>query len=268
VWDGAILLAKVLEHWLGRGGLSGKRVLELGCGTGVVGLAAAALGATAVHLTDLEYVLENTRANARTNAHLFTNSPAADECSGQSDTPAQHGSSQIDAAGKCNKQSDDTPAQYSSSQIAAGECNKQADDTSVQDGSSQIASTDECNKQSHSSAQVAASECNKQNNTPAQYSSSQIALSSNVHVREYDWFESAPAVTHSDDRKGWDWVVAADVAWVEELIEPLVRTLVRVSGLAGGRTDAAEGRLGWVCVCLFVGLLVNTSRHCSKSRCV
>jgi hypothetical protein len=36
-------------------------------------------------------------------------------------------------------------------------------------------------------------------------------------------------VLHADDHKGWDWIVAADVAWVDDLIDPLVRTLVRTA---------------------------------------
>mmetsp|Transcript_6493 Transcript_6493/g.8254 ORF Transcript_6493/g.8254 Transcript_6493/m.8254 type:complete len:313 (-) Transcript_6493:524-1462(-) len=67
VWDGSIVLAKFLEHNFAFPQLQGKKVLELGAGTGLVGLAAAFLGAENVFLTDLEYTLQNMRANADLN---------------------------------------------------------------------------------------------------------------------------------------------------------------------------------------------------------
>ena len=66
-WDGAVVLAKYLEHHLGPSFLAGKRVLETGAGTGLVGLACAALGAAAVTLTDLPYTLGNLEANVQRN---------------------------------------------------------------------------------------------------------------------------------------------------------------------------------------------------------
>ena len=53
-WDGAVVLSKFLEHSRSSG-VRGRHVVELGSGTGVAGLAAAALGARRVHLTDLAY---------------------------------------------------------------------------------------------------------------------------------------------------------------------------------------------------------------------
>ena len=44
VWDAALVLAHFLEHNRRSLDLRGKRALELGAGTGIVGLAAAALG--------------------------------------------------------------------------------------------------------------------------------------------------------------------------------------------------------------------------------
>ena len=64
-WDGAVVLAKYLEanpHLV-----AGKRVLELGSGTGLAGIAAAMLGAEVSVLTDLEYTMENLRLNIRNN---------------------------------------------------------------------------------------------------------------------------------------------------------------------------------------------------------
>ncbi len=66
VWDGSIVLAKYLEARYPS--LAGKRVLEVGAGPGVAGLAAAALGAQ-VTLTDLPYTLDNLRAAVARNAH-------------------------------------------------------------------------------------------------------------------------------------------------------------------------------------------------------
>ena len=65
VWDGAVQLAKYLEYTF-PAGLAGKRIVELGAGTGVAGLAAAMLGAD-VLLTDLPYALDNLRECVRLN---------------------------------------------------------------------------------------------------------------------------------------------------------------------------------------------------------
>ncbi|KAJ0407264.1 hypothetical protein P43SY_008039 [Pythium insidiosum] len=61
-WDGSVVLAKYLEHQHSSS-LQGKRVLEVGAGTGVVGISAALLGAEDVILTDLEYALTNLQRN-------------------------------------------------------------------------------------------------------------------------------------------------------------------------------------------------------------
>lgn len=69
VWDGAVMLAKHLEARYPS--LAGKRVLEVGCGPGLAGMTAAALGADEVILTDLPYALENVRAAVTRNALAF-----------------------------------------------------------------------------------------------------------------------------------------------------------------------------------------------------
>merc|ERR1712117_1014288 len=56
VWDAAIVLAKYLQTVQGQ--LQGRSVIELGSGTGVVGLSAAALGASPVLLTDLPALID------------------------------------------------------------------------------------------------------------------------------------------------------------------------------------------------------------------
>jgi len=72
IWDGAYVLAKLLELCAAEGdaavvAVRGARVLELGSGTGLVGLAAAAAGAAAVVLTDLPYALPLLTANVQHN---------------------------------------------------------------------------------------------------------------------------------------------------------------------------------------------------------
>jgi predicted nicotinamide N-methyase len=62
VWDGAIVLAKYLERGA-RGAVRGRRVLELGAGTGIGGLAAHALGARVSVITDLRYCLDSLEEN-------------------------------------------------------------------------------------------------------------------------------------------------------------------------------------------------------------
>jgi len=65
VWDGSVVLAKFLEARFAS--LAGERVLELGAGPGLAGLAAAALGADAT-ITDLPYALGGARAGAAASA--------------------------------------------------------------------------------------------------------------------------------------------------------------------------------------------------------
>lgn len=63
VWPAAHVLAKYLERRFGGRGLKGSRVVDLGSGTGVAGIVAAALGAEAF-LTDQEQLLFLMRENA------------------------------------------------------------------------------------------------------------------------------------------------------------------------------------------------------------
>jgi len=72
-WDGAFVLGKFLEKTFGSQGLKGQSVIELGSGTGLAGLCAAALGAEHLFLTDLEYALDNLRANVDANLGLKSN---------------------------------------------------------------------------------------------------------------------------------------------------------------------------------------------------
>ncbi|EER16953.1 Protein C14orf138, putative [Perkinsus marinus ATCC 50983] len=55
VWDSSVVLAKLLEHSPHL--VRGKRVLELGSGTGLGGISAALCGAQEVTLTDLPYAM-------------------------------------------------------------------------------------------------------------------------------------------------------------------------------------------------------------------
>jgi len=76
IWDGSVLLSKYLEHAVD---LKGKRILELGAGTGLVGLSCGLLGATRVFLTDLGYTLDNLNANIVINSPRFPSSDTV-EC--------------------------------------------------------------------------------------------------------------------------------------------------------------------------------------------
>eukprot|EP00467_Chlorarachnion_reptans_P002599 CAMPEP_0114520848 /NCGR_PEP_ID=MMETSP0109-20121206/19852_1 /TAXON_ID=29199 /ORGANISM="Chlorarachnion reptans, Strain CCCM449" /LENGTH=305 /DNA_ID=CAMNT_0001701875 /DNA_START=210 /DNA_END=1124 /DNA_ORIENTATION=- len=66
IWDGSVVHAKYLEHSISSE-LKGAKVLELGSGTGLVGLAASLLGAE-VWITDLPYTLPNMKKNVERNA--------------------------------------------------------------------------------------------------------------------------------------------------------------------------------------------------------
>jgi len=75
VWDTALVLAKYLqtERFCSKEGLANKRVIELGAGTGVVGLIAAACGAH-VCCTDLPAVVPLIELNRDINQHMITGS--------------------------------------------------------------------------------------------------------------------------------------------------------------------------------------------------
>eukprot|EP00095_Tigriopus_kingsejongensis_P008412 maker-scaffold9_size846264-snap-gene-7.27 protein:Tk08412 transcript:maker-scaffold9_size846264-snap-gene-7.27-mRNA-1 annotation:"protein-lysine methyltransferase mettl21d-like" len=76
VWDAALVLAYYLEHQQESLQLRGQAVVELGSGTGIVGLVAGALGARVV-LSDLpEYIPLLEENIAKNRAHL----PNAVEC--------------------------------------------------------------------------------------------------------------------------------------------------------------------------------------------
>lgn len=64
VWPAAHVLAKYIERRCGEGGLRGSRVVDLGSGTGVGGIVAAALGAEETFLTDQQQLLFLMRENA------------------------------------------------------------------------------------------------------------------------------------------------------------------------------------------------------------
>ena len=75
IWECGIVLAGYLMHSQGLQ-LGGRCVIELGSGSGVAGLAAAALGAQAV-LTDLDPVARLLRANVRLNAEAVQHAGGA-----------------------------------------------------------------------------------------------------------------------------------------------------------------------------------------------
>ena len=66
VWDAGLVLAQYIADNAEL--IRGKRVLELGSGTGLVGLAALQLGAAAVTLTDMQPLLPLLRSNLHANA--------------------------------------------------------------------------------------------------------------------------------------------------------------------------------------------------------
>ena len=74
VWGGGIVLGRQLEE-MGRAALEGKRVLELGTGTGLGAITAAKLGATVLATDRDPTVLELAATNARTNGVALATAP-------------------------------------------------------------------------------------------------------------------------------------------------------------------------------------------------
>mmetsp|Transcript_17524 Transcript_17524/g.26259 ORF Transcript_17524/g.26259 Transcript_17524/m.26259 type:complete len:231 (+) Transcript_17524:202-894(+) len=73
VWEGGQILLKFIEFRYGKNGIVGKTVIDLGSGTGAVGLTAAVLGAKHVTLTDQKQVLDITRRNVKSCAESVKN---------------------------------------------------------------------------------------------------------------------------------------------------------------------------------------------------
>lgn len=71
IWDAALQLYRSVEATGKRGHLRGKRVVDLGSGTGILGLLAACYGAAEVQLTDRQEVLELLRLNVKLNSELL-----------------------------------------------------------------------------------------------------------------------------------------------------------------------------------------------------
>ena len=76
LWDAGLVLAYYLDQTYS---LANRKVLELGAGTGLVGIVAAALGAEVV-LTDQTSVIDQTRKNIRQNAAQIEAGGGAAEC--------------------------------------------------------------------------------------------------------------------------------------------------------------------------------------------
>ncbi len=71
-WDASVALCKYLE--LNPSLVVDKNIIELGAGTGLTGIASAALGAKKTILTDLSYVIDNLNSNIMKNQHLLNKS--------------------------------------------------------------------------------------------------------------------------------------------------------------------------------------------------
>lgn len=78
VWDGAILMVRFLEQHASY--VNDQHVVELGAGCGLVGIAAAALGAKNVRMTDLDYCMPLLRQNIGSNRHLWPSETNVDAC--------------------------------------------------------------------------------------------------------------------------------------------------------------------------------------------
>jgi predicted nicotinamide N-methyase len=78
VWDGAMLLARYIEKVPNI--VKNKRVIELGSGCGVVGIAAAISGCKEVVMTDLSYALPLMRENVESNEAAWKDKEVVVSC--------------------------------------------------------------------------------------------------------------------------------------------------------------------------------------------
>ncbi|KAL3154376.1 hypothetical protein ABBQ32_013853 [Trebouxia sp. C0010 RCD-2024] len=77
IWEAGIVLSRYLVNHPVL--VKGKRVLELGCGTGIVGITAACMGAMAV-LTDTAAVVQHAQQNVERNASLIKAKEGSAQC--------------------------------------------------------------------------------------------------------------------------------------------------------------------------------------------
>ncbi|KAL6058859.1 Methyltransferase-like protein 21B [Balamuthia mandrillaris] len=145
LWDSSIALAKYLEHSQQEHKWEGKRVLEVGAGCGLVGIALALQGANVV-MTDLEEVLPNLQRNLQANKLLHQDTLQAEP------------------------------------QVRIG-CLRWGNPLDVD------------------------------------------AICANTSQTQRDTKEKSQEA----EDKGFDYVVASDVIWLDHLVEPLVQTLVMVA---------------------------------------
>mmetsp|Transcript_13326 Transcript_13326/g.25448 ORF Transcript_13326/g.25448 Transcript_13326/m.25448 type:complete len:438 (-) Transcript_13326:214-1527(-) len=94
VWDNALLLCRYMQDHLGKKFFYQKRVVDIGCGTGVVGLCASLFGAHAI-LTDLEEGAALADRNVVANAQLIRSGGGSAKvvrhCWGEDTGPVQSG---------------------------------------------------------------------------------------------------------------------------------------------------------------------------------
>ena len=225
-WDASILLAKYFEYsslkttnsslnpslYSSLNWLENKRIIELGAGTGVVGISTALLGAKEVVVTDMAYTLNNLRNNVKLNFPTYSNiSNNSSSCS-----------SSADSASTCY---------YIDSEVDITDQNTTSNNTtvntSVHEGGPELSPFF-----SHPPHTISVAELEW--GKPSTYIYPTTGAEQPVRcLRSGTAADVAPPKINSITDNTWDIVIGADIVWLEHLVPLLMHAL---DALCGPRT--------------------------------
>lgn len=232
VWDASYVVIDLLRGKLGER-VRGKRVLELGCGTGLAGLCCAAAGAH-VLMTDLPSVVEGIlEKNIKLNSmqHAAHAQPAASSMQ-EPNPPAcsqhqQHSNGHVDHASQV-PMSQDCPDTPSSSSIPA------------QSPSSSSISSSSSHKPQHQSPQAESCQPTHQPSRDLEqeprsrsepWPGSTLVGAGSATAMSLDWHKPLASQIKGDlDPRSADIILATDTCWMTDLLALVVKVVGQVRG--------------------------------------